>query len=278
MTLAASSYGKGRVRVMRVNRDPALHEVRELSVNVMLQGGFEEAYTKADNRTVIATDTIKNIVNVVARENVSAASEIFCDRIAQRFLDRYPQVQAVSVATLETRWTRLSVSGTPHRHAFVLDANGHPTVALERSRHGTAIRSGIDGFTFLKSTGSGWADYVIDEYTTLPETHDRIAATSMKAEWLWSSWPEDPRAANDLILSTMLEVFATTYSHSVQDSLYRMGEAALQAVPGIGEISLSCPNKHYVPINLASFGMNGDNLVFTPTDEPHGQIECTVRR
>ena len=51
------------------------------------------------------------------------------------------------------------------------------------------------------------------------------------------------------ILDTVLEVFGTTYSMSVQDSLYRMGEAALAAVPEISEISMACPNMHFIPMN-----------------------------
>src|SRR5260370_20297014 len=65
---------------------------------------------------------------------------------------------------------------------------------------------------------------------------------------------------------------------SVQDSLYRMGEAALAAVPEILEISMACPNMHFIPINLSAFGLDNHNDVFLPTDEPHGQIECTVGR
>ena len=72
--------------------------------------------------------------------------------------------------------------------------------------------------------------------------------------------------------------FAGTYSNSVQDSLYRMGEAALAAVPEISEISLACPNKHYILMSLKPFGIENRNQVFLPTDEPHGQIECTVAR
>ena len=80
------------------------------------------------------------------------------------------------------------------------------------------------------------------------------------------------------ILETMLEVFATTYSASVQDSLYRMGLAALATVPEIADSHLAAPNKHYLPIDLSRFDMTNDNVVFLPTDEPHGQIECTVAR
>jgi urate oxidase len=57
-----------------------------------------------------------------------------------------------------------------------------------------------------------------------------------------------------------------------------MGEAAPASVPELAAISLACPNKHYIPIDLTPFCIASDNVLFTPTDEPHGQIECTVGR
>ena len=100
----------------------------------------------------------------------------------------------------------------------------------------------------------------------------------MNATWTWSGTPADYPAANARILETALDVFATTYSYGVQDSLYRMGEAALAAVPEIADISMACPNKHYLVINLKPFGIENDKQVLVPTDEPHGQIECTIAR
>ena len=118
----------------------------------------------------------------------------------------------------------------------------------------------------------------MDPYTTIPETRDRICSTSMEAAWRWRSAPASHTAANARILNTMLAVFATTYSHSVQDSLFRLASAALEAMPEIDEINLACPNKHYLPIDLSRFGLTNENQVFLPTDEPHGQIECVVAR
>jgi len=142
----------------------------------------------------------------------------------------------------------------------------------------TTMSSGIDGFAFMKSTQSGWENYVMDPYTTIKPTADRMCATSMVASWKWSGTPKSYPATNAKILDTILEVFSTTYSKSVQDSLYRMGEAALAAVPEISEISMACPNMHFILMNLAAFGLDNNNDVFLPTDEPHGQIECTVGR
>ncbi len=278
MTLLSSTYGKGRVRVMRVAGDGERREVRELEIQAMLTGDIDRAFTAADNSAAVSTDTIKNVVNIVARENLDLGAELFCRAVAERLLDRYAGMTGATVSARETRWNRLTVDGTPHPHSFTLDGNGFGTAEVVMDRSGRRVSSGVSGFTFLKATQSGWANYLKDPYTTIPETHDRIAATAMEATWRWRSDPAEFAAANALVLDTMLAVFATTYSHSVQDSLYRMGMAALEAVPELDTVSLACPNKHYLPVNLAPFGMSSDNRVFTATDEPHGQIECTVGR
>ncbi len=279
MPLIRNRYGKGRVRVMRLHRDGDRHEVSQLNIKAMVEGDFARTYTHADNSGTVSTDTIKNVVNVVARENTALNPEEFCQVLAKKFLDTYPQIASVAITSHETRWERLSFGGKPHPHSFVLDSNGKPTVEVAASRGGVStLVSGIDGFAFMKSTQSGWENYVKDRYTTIPETADRLCATSMVASWKWSGKPANYPAANARILDTLLEVFSTTYSMSVQDSLYRMGEAALAAVPEISEISMACPNMHFIPMNLSAFGLDNNNDVFLPTDEPHGQIECTVGR
>lgn len=278
MALLSKTYGKGRVRVMRVHRVGERQEVRELTVQVMLEGDFDRAFTDADNSTSLCTDTMKNVVNIVAREQLTAGPEDFCKAVAKRLLERYDSVDKAIVTGHETVWNRLAIDGAEHPHAFTLDANGKPFARVVMTDGETSVESGVSGFTFLKSTQSGWANYVKESYTTLPETNDRIAATAMEATWRWNATPADYTASNKQILDAMLKVFATTYSHSVQDSLYRMGLAALDAVSEIADITLACPNKHYLLANLAPFGMDNPNSVFIATDEPHGQIECTVGR
>jgi urate oxidase len=277
--LIKNKYGKGRVRVMRIHREGDRYEVSQLNVKVMLEGDFARAYTHADNSTSVSTDTIKNVVNIVARENTGLSTEEFCQVLAKKYLDTYSQIETVAVTAHETKWSRLSFGGKPHPHSFVLDSNGKPFVEATATRAGaTTLASGVDSFTFMKATQSGWEDYVKDGYTTIPPTNDRMCATAMVASWKWSAKPSSYPATNAKILDTVLEVFSATYSASVQDSLYRMGEAALAAVPEISEISMACPNIHYILMNLSAFGMDNKNDVFLPTDEPHGQIECTVGR
>ena len=98
MPLIHDTYGKAGVRVMRVARG-ARHEVRELAVEIMLEGGFAAAFTAADNGAVVATDTLKNLAYVVARENLGAEAEPYGQALARAVLDRYPQVGTATVTS-----------------------------------------------------------------------------------------------------------------------------------------------------------------------------------
>ena len=279
MPLIKNRYGKGRVRVMRIHRDGDRHEVSQLNVKAMIEGDFARAYTDADNSTSVSTDTIKNVVNVVARENTGLCTEEFCQVLAKKYLDLYPQVvfgrdhgarDQMEPPELRRQAASAQLRARQQRQA---DRRGR-----RGARRTSTHDSGIDGFTFMKSTQSGWENYVKDPYTTIPPTNDRMCATAWWRPGNGRPSRQAIRQTNAKILDTVLEVFGTTYSASVQDSLYRMGEAALAAVPEISEISMACPNMHFILMNLSAFGLDNNNDVFLPTDEPHGQIECTVGR
>jgi urate oxidase len=130
----------------------------------------------------------------------------------------------------------------------------------------------------LKTTASGFKDFWRDEFTTLPETRDRILATKMKATWTYQRKPKNYAATNAKILDAMLRVFTKNFSPSVQVTLFEMGETALKAAPEISKIHIAMPNKHCLAVNLTPFGVENKNELFVPTDEPHGQIEGTVAR
>lgn len=278
MALTASTYGKARVRVMRLTREGEHHTPRELTLSVMLKGAFDAAWTRADNRACVATDSVKNIVNVVAAQNLALGKEAFVGAVASLFLDTYPQVEEMTIEARETRWLRHAIAGAPHGHTFTLDGNGFGSVRLVARRDGAVLQSGVENFTFMKTTQSGWAGFVDDRYRTLPDATDRIAATAMDALWTWSAEPADYEASNAGLLDTLIATFGDSYSFGIQDSMYRMGEAALAAVPEIAQIRFAMPNKHYIPIDLKPFGLENPDTVFLPTDEPHGQIEAIIGR
>ncbi len=271
-------YGKSRVRVLKIFRAGDRHTVKELDVSVRLSGDFESSYTSGDNSRVILTDTMKNTVNVLAKDALGPETERFGVVLARHFLDRYAQVARVLIEISDRQWDRLVVAGEPHLHSFTQAQQARPTVQVTAASTGVQVRSGIKDLLILKSTGSSFQDYPKDEFTTLPETADRVFATSLTAEWTWTGEPADYQAANAGIQQALLTPFALNHSPSVQTTLFQMGEAALQASAEIGQIQLAMPNKHYLPIDLARFGRENRNELFLPTDEPSGQIEATLTR
>ncbi|MEA3188285.1 MAG: urate oxidase [Chthoniobacter sp.] len=271
-------YGKSRVRVLKVIRDGARHSVKELDVAVALEGDFETSYTSGDNSQVVATDTIKNTVNVLAHRHLALENERFALTLARHFLEKYPQVQTASVKAVERVWGRMSLDGQPHAHSFSQAQQAQPFTEVTVTRAAETIEAGINDLLILKSTGSGFEGYPRCELTTLPETRDRIFATSMTATWTYSSEPANYFDASRAIMDAMMKPFAENYSPSVQTTLFEMGEAALAACEHISQIHLAMPNKHYLLINLTPFEIENRNELFLPTDEPHGQIEATVAR
>jgi urate oxidase len=271
-------YGKARVRVLKVTRAGVRHSLKELEVSVMLQGRFESSYTRADNSLVVPTDTMKNTVYVVARRKLGQQNEAFGLELGRHFLAMYPQVTRVEIGLAERAWDRLARRGKPHPHAFIQNRPGRPTARVVCSRSEETVEAGVEEVLILKSTGSGFAGFPRDRYTTLPETSDRILATKLKATWAYAAKPASYARANARILEAMLQVFADRFSPSVQVTLFEMGEAALKAAPEISRVTLAMPNKHYLLANLAPFALENPNEIFVPTDEPHGQIEGTVSR
>ena len=283
MPFVGQQYGKANVRVLRVQRARQRHEVREARVKVTLDGDFARAYTAADNSSVVPTDTMKNLVNVLAFEHLDAANEPFALAIAQCFLDRYPQVSEAQVEVEETVWGRLRIDGQLHDHSFVRAESGTPFARVTATRSTREIVGGVRDLAIMKTTESGFTGFPQDEYTTLAPTTDRILATRLRAAWRFDEEAGHGPATDfsgtaATARAALLRVFAATFSHSVQDSLYRMGEAALAAAPAITEITLAMPNVHYLAIDLSAFGRDARGRLFLPTDEPNGQIEATLRR
>jgi urate oxidase len=277
MILAENRYGKQRVRVLKVIRTPERHTVKELTVSCLLHGDFTAPHYGPDNSPVVPTDTVKNTVHVLAADFLTENSEAFATQLAGHFLGKYSHVTGVDVDLSERVWQRMEIGGEPHAHSFIGQGQATPTVSLQRTHDSTVLSSGITGLLVMKTTASGFAGYPKCDFTTLPETDDRIMATSIDATWTHVSPDTAGPAVNATVLTEFMRIYATTWSPSVQRTLFQMGEAALEAVPGLSHVTLKLPNKHYLPLDLARFGRENGH-VFLPTDEPHGQIEATIRR
>jgi len=75
--LGPNQYGKSENRVLRVYRDTARHQIRDLNVSSALRGRFEDAHVTGDQKDVLPTDTQKNTIFAFAKEKGVEAIEDF---------------------------------------------------------------------------------------------------------------------------------------------------------------------------------------------------------
>jgi urate oxidase len=277
IVLGHNNYGKSEVRLVKVKRDTDRHELRDLTVDVALEGDFEAAHVRGDNTGLLATDTMRNTVYALAKDHLTGSIEEFGLKLVDHFLEAGPTVERAHVRITEHPWNRIEVSGRGHEHSFVR-GSGERTAAVGGDAGGARVEAGIDDLLVLKTTNSGWEGFLRERYTTLPETNDRILATKITANWTYGDADVDFdrlwRSVRDQILAT----FTDHYSPSVQNTLYRMGEAVLEGFPEIEKIHLSLPNKHHLLYDLERFGMENEGEIFHATSEPYGLIEGFVER
>ena len=276
--LGENRYGKNAVNLSKIIRHADHHEFRQISVNISLEGDFETAYTQGDNTKILPTDTQKNTVYALAREHFTGSIEDFGIYLAAYFLHNNPQVRQVQVEITEHLWSRMHFDDALHPHAYASSGAEKHTALVTQNKDTVTVTSGIKDLLILKTTDSGFENYIRDKYTTLKETSDRILATECEASWLYTTANLDFGSLYNGIRNTLLRTFAFHKSLSVQQTLFDMGKAVLQENAMVQEISLIMPNKHHIPFNLEQFGMQNNNDIFIATDEPYGYITGTITR
>jgi len=276
VVLGPNRYGKAEVRCVRVSKHGERHEISDLNVTSLLSGDMEAVHYKGDNANILPTDTQKNTVYAFAGEGVGEI-EHFALRLARHFVDDLEPISHARVEISEYPWARLAADGHPHPYAFMREGSYERTCLVHYENGSTSVVSGITNLGVLKTTESEFWGYINDPYTTLQETRDRIFATLVTAQWLHTEevdWGRSFAEAKRLLLET----FARHYSLSVQQTMYEMGKALIEAQPEIAEVRLSLPNKHHFVVDLSPFGQENENVVFHADDRPYGLIQATISR
>jgi urate oxidase len=286
IVLGQNNYGKADVRLFKVFRDQARHEVKDVWVDVAMFGDFTVAHTQGDNTDLLATDTVRNTVYALAKDGLTGSIEEFGKHLIRHFVQAGPRISSVRVKMTEHRWDRISVGDSTgaqleHDHSFTRDVGKH-TAVVEGDGSSFTVTSGIDELFILKTTNSGWEGFLREQYTTLPDTNDRILATVVTAHWHYNQSALDSEIDYDRIWAgvwqQILSTFTDHYSPSMQGTLYQMGKAVLERFEEIEKIHFSFPNKHHIKYNLERFSMENDNTIFHADAEPYGLIEGWVER
>ena len=279
--LGANRYGKSRIRLVTVDRSMDRHEMRDLTVDVSLEGDFTAAHVDGDNANIVATDTMKNTVYAFAREHLTGPAEVLGLALARHFA-AYPQVDKAVITLRQHGWSRIPVASGGSPDAFTRSGDFTRVAIVAASVGGATVEAGIEDLTVMKTTRSAFTGFERDAWTTLPEADDRIMSTKITAVWGYGETAAEPGfdfdAAFEGARSTLLTVLAEHFSPSVQTSVWIMATAMLEADPAMDWVRMVLPNLHHWTVNLEPFGLENRDMVYVSTTEPHGLIDATVRR
>lgn len=278
--LGANQYGKAENRVVRIVRDTPRHEIRDLNVSTSLRGDFTAAHVTGDQSQVLPTDTQKNTAFAYAKVHGISSPEDYALALGRRLLEATPAATECEVRVEEYPWDRIG------DHSFVRRGGAVRTCVVTVGRQRSRVVSGVKELVVMNSTDSEFKGFLKDEFTTLEEADDRILATSLVATWSHAGVEVDWERSYDAVLAQLLETFAGTYSRALQETLYAMGAAVLEAHPDLDDISFAAPNKHHFLVDFSGFDIDGtefdglanDGEVFIAADRPYGLIEATVVR
>jgi urate oxidase len=248
VTHAEISYGKLVVPLQLVRGDRLL--ACDVSMEVLGQG-FLAAYTEGDNRKVVATDTMKNVIQRQAHAYEGATLEGLLDALGRHFLTTYPDMEGLRLWAAETPF--VAVSEKVFRR---VDAE-HAVAELELTRSDdgkvtlSAQRSGVVGFRVLKTTGSSFTSFARDEETTLPERRDRPLYIHLDVHWRYGAPTDAVGAAHvapGAVTALLLEVHDTFVSESIQHLVHEVGQRLLAAFPALSEVAFRGENHTFDPV------------------------------
>lgn len=258
-------YGKDAVSVYRTDDSGRLFaaEVRLL----IGEKAFVPSYTEGDNSLVVATDSMKNFVHKTALEYEGDSLEDFLREIGKRFLDRYAHVDIADLRGRQVVFARRG--GVAFQRLY--DDYGIAEVVASR-QDGTIERSGRAALHLVKLSGSSFADFVRDEYTTLPESHDRPLFVHL-AKVMWENESPAKRADGIAVRDLLVQTFATFDSASIQHLLNEMSAKALERFPEIRSIAFEAENRLWDKAQTSDAA-----TVYTDPRPPFGVIHLAVER
>jgi urate oxidase len=274
--LGNNRYGKAEVRVVRVARGAGPDGsdlIRDYNVSSSLSGDLAATHLTGDNANVLATDTQKNTAYAFAKTLGAVEPEVLGLELAGHYVRSQAPITRARLAIEEYPWNRLA----SQPHSFARSGQYvRTTTVIHDADLGGSVVSGVRDLVVLNTTDSEFWGFPRDAYTTLAESKDRMLATEVNARWRYRHTEVDWASAFGTALQVLLGTFSSTYSYSLQQTLYSIAEKIIETEPSICEVRLALPNKHHFLVDLGPFGMANDNEVYYAADRPYGLIEGTV--
>jgi len=302
-------YGKADVKVYRTYGTPLTgvtpipespftgrdNTLVAAQIEVVVRGEvFLDAYTKGDNRLVVATDTMKNFIHAASLDCPASTLEGWLHHVGSRFLETYPHMERLTMLGHALPFPAAIVPAddgdgfAASDRLFARDRNDQSTARLELERDGgggivvTGHACGRTGIQLIKITGSAFADFARDEHTTLPERRDRPLYIWTDIGWRYADDADalgaDPSryVDGDQVADLAASVFHSFVSLSIQHLVNEIGTRMLERWPQLAEVSFEATNR------LWDTGATSadDERVRTYADPrpPFGRIGLVMRR
>jgi len=305
MSAPRISYGKLSVPVQRVGVAPlrGLPEIPESPLRALDTGllacevsmevlgrGFLAAYTEGDNRRVVATDTMKNVILRRSLEYDGATLEGLLDALGRTFLTTYEEMEGLRLSAHETPFAPVSVGAGGERsdRLFRLADGDHAVAHLELGRAGGEVtlveqRSEQVGLRLLKTTGSAFTSFARDDDTTLPERRDRPLFIHLDVGWRYAD-PADALAGDPAryvapgqVRDVVQTVFHEFVSESIQHLVHEIGGRLLERFPVLAEVEFRAENHTFDPVPGSAQDGDGPRA-YTAPFHAWGLITLTLRR
>jgi urate oxidase len=305
-TIANIAYGKANVSFYRTYARPltGLTPIPESSFtgrpNVLfaydaevevLDQTLAPAYTEGDNSLVIATDTMKNFIHQVAIELEGATLEEYLLLLARRFFQTWSHVHTLRVSGRELPYPAAVVPAEggfgPSSVLFSQQRGDYGSASLDVVRDGDGARivghrCGREQLHLIKVTGSSFADFVRDQYTTLPSVKDRPLYIFLDVFWRYADVqdavsPDHARyVAAEQVRDLVATVFHEFVSMSIQHLMYEMGQRLLARFPRLSEVAFDGQNRLWDTVVVSK----DDERIKSYCDPrpPYGSLHLTLRR
>ncbi len=265
------------------------------AIEVQVLGtAFMAAYTEGDNRLVVATDTMKNFIHRESLAFSGSTLEEWLWFVGRRFLETYPHMERLRVIGIEIPFEPAVVAAAdgdgfePSTVLFERQHGDRSTARLELDRTAdgevavTDLTAGRIGLQLMKVSGSSFADFARDEYTTLPERTDRPLYVHMDVGWKYES-PDSiltgdhhRYVAGDQVADLCGAVFHRFVSLSIQHLVNEIGLAMLDRWPQLSEVSFEAQNRLW---DLSVTSEDDDRIkVYCDPRPPYGRIGLVLKR
>jgi urate oxidase/2-oxo-4-hydroxy-4-carboxy-5-ureidoimidazoline decarboxylase len=286
------SYGKHEISFYRAHARPlevpAIPESSFTGRDNLVLGGlatvdvfgdnFWAAYTEGDNRMVVATDTMKNFVYAHALEYDGPSLEGLAGFLARRFVETYPHMQRVRIHIDEIPFESHS-----DRLASWDGGSDRAVAVCEWATQGLAgLEAGRLGMRLLKLTGSAFADFHRDRYTTLPEVGDRPLHIFLDCRWRYSdptrvaSGSAEGLVPSEQVRDLLARTFDDFVSMSIQHLVHEMGRRLLERFPQLSEVYFEAQNRLWD--TSATSERDPQVRVFSNPKPAHGNITLRLTR